>query len=205
MLEANRNKKEVVVADDADEADDVADDADEPDNVLHRDLVIVGDYGSCVQYLTVDSKETHSNDEAPFCLLAVSEGEVSEDAPKARVWAIGFENVPKYWNGENSGLPQMVADELFNRMLDEGDESVPVGEFIEEACNEHRDSILVVERSFFLSKLHSFRSMLHAKRGTAQRVIRFFYTNYVNPRSTKKIAQVFTQTCTTLDEATNIS
>mmetsp|Transcript_23312 Transcript_23312/g.58437 ORF Transcript_23312/g.58437 Transcript_23312/m.58437 type:complete len:1029 (+) Transcript_23312:225-3311(+) len=202
-----------------------AEDTCPPANVQYRDVVLYGDYGGSLKGLRVDSEQPPESDsktpseskwDVPRCVLAVSDGDANEDAPKVRVWAVGTEvkESTKYWElkgseehskkvADGAWLPQIVANELHERMLEEGEESVPVGEFIEEACNESGDSLLVVEASLLQDKSAKFRRTLRAKRGVAQRIIRQFYVKTVRPRSTRSLALTFTQDCTTLDEAVN--
>mmetsp|Transcript_6055 Transcript_6055/g.14576 ORF Transcript_6055/g.14576 Transcript_6055/m.14576 type:complete len:1063 (-) Transcript_6055:927-4115(-) len=183
---------------------------DGPAQAQFRDLVIFGDYEEAVKGLGVDSSDDAraSPVSVPLKLLAVSEGPGSEDAPKVRVWCIGSKDDPKYWETKKSedgtkSLALIVANELHDRMVEEGEDSVPVDEFVEEACNDAGESLLVVEAGLLHSRQGSFRAILRAKRRLAHSAIRLFFFKTVMPRSTKRIAKTFTQDCTTYDEAVN--
>ena len=54
---------------------------------------------------------------------------------------------------EGQWLPQIIANELHERMLSEGVESVPRGEFMEEACNEEGESVLVLLKPICFARL----------------------------------------------------
>lgn len=183
-----------------------------------RDIVLYGDYDGAVEGLGVDLPDPNGGAlvDVPVKLLAVSGGEAAKGVPEVRVWAIGDESRTKYWERKDTEeqkskaaagewLPQIVANELFARMADEGEETVPVHEFIEEACNDTGDSVLAVEANLFHNEQAALRKALRAKRGLAQASIRRFFRERVRPRSTKKIATTFTQDCITFDEALNIS
>ena len=119
-----------------------------PENRKTCDVVLFGDY-------CLPSPEWKG--ELPLRPIAVSTSKPTADVPVVRVFAMGDVSGSKYWELPGSEghaekvaielwLPQVVANELYERMLSEGEESVPRGEFIEEACNEGGESVLVHPR-----------------------------------------------------------
>jgi hypothetical protein len=109
------------------------------------DLVLVGDFYDF-------PKEWRGEKDAKH--LAISQSTPTIHAPAVRVFAVGNVTGSKYWEhigtddyltrvSEDAWLPQIVANELHERIISEGEESVPRGEFIEEALNDSGESILV--------------------------------------------------------------
>jgi hypothetical protein len=109
------------------------------------DLVVIGDY-----YDLPPKFDGY----LPLFLLALSAQSPTADAPGVRIWAMGDVEGSKYWErkgseaqiekvAEEMWFPQIIANELQERILSEGEESVPRGEFIEEACNDQGISVLV--------------------------------------------------------------
>lgn len=185
------------------------------DDCMEVDVVIVGQYQGAVEGLGVDLPEPPQGaapDEVPMKLLAESEGEAVEGVPRVRVWAVGDERVTKYWDAKGTEeqeeklargewLPMIVANELYGRMVEEGRESVPPDAFVEEACNDTGDSVLVAGAHLFHWKQGAFRKGLRATRGLARAGIRRFLRERVRPRSTKKVAETFVRDCVSLDGA----
>jgi len=170
------------------------------------DLVIFGDY----MFPEPDWKG-----EIPSEPIAVSTTDPEPDAPnetQVRVFAMGNVSGSKYWEplgsegqveAYNDGLwlPQIIADELHERIVEEGMDSVARGEFIEEACNESGESVLVVDATLLKKRCKAFYSMLVAKRILGGLALKRFFMNHVCPRSTMRMAKKFIEQGTSLPEA----
>ena len=170
------------------------------------DLVLFGDYMF---------PESNWKGEIPSEPIAVSTTDPKPGAPKetqVRVFAMGNVSGSKYWEApgskdhaeevnDDAWLPQIVADELHERIVEEGRDSVAPGEFIEEACNESGESLLVVDAALLKKRCKAFYSMLVAKRMVAKFVLHKFFVNHVRPVSTMAVALKFIQQGTSLEEA----
>ena len=150
--------------------------------------------------------------EIPLTPIAVSPADPNHDAPTVRVFTMGDVSGSKYWEVpgseghaekiyEESWLPQIVANELHERIINEGRDSVPRGEFIEEACNEGGESVLVVDAALLKRRHKAFYSMLLAKRIVGKLMLSKFFFYFVRPASTKAVALKFIEQGTSLDEA----
>ena len=171
-------------------------------------LLIVGDYQSLLKPWTAEFDV-----ETP---LYVSIVPISSKVPRVYVYALGVVTGAKYWEQPGSKehstkvesgdwLPQMVANELQTRIVEEGEESVPRGEFIEEACNEDGESVLVVDAQLLREKHGKFLSMFKMKGFVAKFVMRRFFNNHVTPRTIRAVAAKFCANGTSLDEAESLT
>ena len=171
-------------------------------------LVIVGDYQSLLKPWTAEFDVDNP--------LYVSTVPISSKVPRVYVYALGVVTGAKYWEQPGSKehtikvesgdwLPQMVANELQLRIVNEGEESVPRGEFIEEACNEDGESILVVDAQLLREKYHAFLAMFNVKRFVAKFVMRRFFSNHVTLHTTRAVAAKFCANGTSLDEAEKLT
>lgn len=167
------------------------------------DVVLFGDY---------HFPESNWKGEIPLTPIAVSTTDPKPDVPIVRVFTVAMDHGSKYWEPQNSEdhceavnrgtwLPQVVANELHDRMVKEGRDSVASGNFIEEACNESGETILVVDVKWLKRNYMAFYSMLVAKRMVGKFVIRKFFAKHVRPVSTMAIALKFIQHGTSLEEA----
>ena len=163
------------------------------------DLVLFGDYVS---------PPFHWKGETPLTPIAVS-GIV-------RVFTADIYSGSKYWGapGSNSHaeelcdgiwLPQLVADELHERIVQEGRGSIVEGKFIEEAYTMNRESILVVDKTLLKKRYMAFYSMLMVKRKAGKVLLHKFFVERVLPFSTKKIASKFIKDGTSLEEASTMT
>jgi hypothetical protein len=159
------------------------------------DLVIVGDY-------TDDFTGVH--DLHPLA--------VSADKPTVRVYACGSVAKSKYWEPQGTQeynvavavgtwLPQIVADELQARLLAEGEDCIPRGEFMEEVCNDGGESVLIVDAELLRNGRSAFRAMHRCKRFIAKYIIVAFMRKYLPTKSTMAIAKRFVLDGPTIEEA----
>jgi hypothetical protein len=171
-------------------------------------LVLVGDYQSLLKLWTTEF-DVHNP-------LYVSTVPISSKVPRVCVFALGVVTGAKYWEQPGSKahatkvesgdwLPQMVANELQNRIVEEGEDSVPRGEFIEEACNVDGESILVVDAQLLREQHSKFLSMFKVKGFVAKFVMRRFFSNHVTPHTTRAVAAKFCANGTSLDEAESLT
>ena len=157
------------------------------------DLVLFGDYMLPSHDWTGD---------IPLTPLPVSSGGFKQEAFTVRVFAMCNFPGSKYWEMpgseehtdailDDSWFPQIVADQIHERIVDNGRGSVPQGKFIEEACNEFAESVLVVDAALLKQRHKAFRSILLAKRMRASLLLRKFFDEYVRGASTKAVALKF--------------
>lgn len=167
------------------------------------DVVLFGDY---------HFPESNWKGEIPLTPIAVSTTDPRPDVPTVRVFTMVMNCGRKYWEvlgsedhceAVNCGtwLPQVVADELHDRMVEEGRDSVASGNFIEEALNESGESILVADAKLLKRNYMAFYSMLVAKRRMGNFKICKFFAEHVRPVSTMARALKFIQNGTSLEEA----
>jgi hypothetical protein len=102
-------------------------------------------------------------------------------------------------NGE--WLPQLLASELHQRMVDEGPDAILPDVFIEEASNEDGVSLLVVDFGLFENAHHSICCVQDAKRSIAAAKLQIFWRRVRVAGSTKAIATRFYTEGTSLTEA----
>jgi hypothetical protein len=84
-----------------------------------------------------------------------------------------------------------VASELHERILNEGVESVPRADFLEEVCNDDGSSILVVSFEMFTENYDRFIFLQRTKDIYATVKIERFWRKFRAERSTKAIARKF--------------
>ena len=173
------------------------------------DLVLFGDYMLPSHDWTGDIPLTplavSSCDwtgDIPLTPLPVSLSGAKQEAFTVRVFAMCNFPGSKYWEMpgseehtdailDDSWFPQIVADQIHERIVDKGRGSVPQGKFIEEACNEFAESVLVVDAALLKQRHKAFRSILLAKRMRASLLLRKFFEEYVRGASTKAVALKF--------------
>lgn len=166
-------------------------------------MVLFGDYVSL---------DENWKGEIPLAPIAVSTTGPEPDVPTVRVFVAGVVSGSKYWGSPGSEahteevddevwLPQIVADDVRKRMVQEGRESVARGKFIEEARNESGESVLVVDATLLKKRYKAFYSMLVAKRMVGKFVLHKFFVKHVRPVSTMAVALEFIRHGTSLAEA----
>lgn len=157
------------------------------------DLVLFGDYMLPSHDWTGD---------IPLTPLAVCSAGANQEAFTVRIFAMSHSPGTKYWEmpgsvehaeaiSDDSWFPQIVADEIYERIERKGRDSVPQGEFIEEACNRFEESVLVVDAALLKQRHKAFRSILLAKRIMGSLCLRKFFFEYVRGFSTKAVALKF--------------
>jgi hypothetical protein len=89
-------------------------------------------------------------------------------------------------------LPMIIASEMSARMENgDGTDEIPLGEYIEEACNEEGTRMLLVERVFLQRHCKALKSWVATKHLFAQKKLVKFYREYVVRKSNMAIARGF--------------
>lgn len=174
-------------------------------NIPPREVVIYGDYEGCLEDLAGDALS-----DPVLTLLASSDEDYNDAYPQVRVYCVGTDKHQKYWEKEGSDVhaekvaegrwfPQVIADELFERICDDGENSVPATHFIEESFTEYQDRLLIVSVPLFYRKVDSLRRILKSRIERSKKVLGLFYNGFVKPRSTKNIVKAFFEISTSPD------
>lgn len=166
------------------------------------DLVLVGDYWL-----------PSGNWKGEMPMLPIAMSEAIPGVPQVRVFSTGNLGGSKYWELPGSAgwaekveggawLPSIVAKEMHERVVMEGlQAAVPRGEFIEEACNEAGESILVVDAELFRQKWRQILAVLTGKRLVAGSIVGRLCLRFVRERGTRALAARFCQSGVSFEEA----